>query len=67
MDEEQNSKECLSVQNKPSNGTKHEGGDDGDNIEGSEGLLFDLDDALQDELCRLWDMSMNGVSITLYW
>ena len=24
---------------------------------------MDLDDALQDELCKLWDMSMNPVSI----
>jgi len=40
--------------------------DDGNSAEGTESpavaQCIDIDDALQDNLCKLWDMSMNPVS-----
>ena len=43
--------------------------DDSNCAEGTESpavtQYFDIDDALQDNLCKLWDMSMNTVS-TVY-
>ena len=35
---------------------------DRENEEGMRDLMVDVDEELQNELCKLWDMSMNSVS-----